>query len=162
MINIPQPPTDNLYKFAAILGLATLIVSGGAYVAHTEWVSKHYDPARIVIRTAADSMQTALNDLTSGKASREQVASRMHAASAKLETSYPMLDSADAVTQPRAYKGNWAVAGMVVGLVLFLVGLALWYHRLQRYLDAATRAQAQPAHATPPPVSAKKKRGAKT
>lgn len=153
---MPEPPTDNLYKFVAILGLTATLAGAAALVTQIEWVSRQFDPARPLTQRVADSLNTIADDLMSGRlganqAGREKNADRLAATLPVLDSANALNSQAEAVTEARAWRVYAAGGAMVLGLILFLAGSYFWYQRHQRYLDAILKADAVSRGLTPPP-----------
>jgi len=145
LLNIPSPPTDNLYKFLALAGI--LIVVGGYVFVYLQADRSQellrelkQGAALIHAETEIARLRSLLNDPNErrGKHLEEgyEAAARERARLTKVEEELKFL---------LAWKNRSMIllaAAHVVGSVLSAVGFALWYQRVQRYQDLILRRQA--------------------
>ena len=162
-----QPPTDNLYKFLAIFGV--LIVAFSIYVPLLRYIDLNRlsvrsdaiygpmaDPLRVLAKEATAELecviyQDYLRDrqkppmlnpcpTVSGAKSKGDIA-RPEVARLKAQVA-PIEVERKSVWQEYVLFLYIGIAGFVVGVLMCIAGFWLWYDRLQRYLDAAVKADA--------------------
>lgn len=154
-----RPPTDNLYKFVALSGLAILAAAGWTHLSVSLQVYKYDRDAMGVINQmieekrkfiAAELLKLA-DDLENGVVkTREETMARSHKIFVEDEP-----ESYDKQLE-RLTKLGWSSAmlqrdhdpellllkgAMVIGMVMSGVGFWLWYVRVQRPLDVVMRSE---------------------
>jgi hypothetical protein len=133
MAMLPGPPTDNLYKFMAIFGLALIIASFvGAYKAEAEIQSRF--GARIRERELLMLEQRREAALGPAYEHRDwRIILDSFAVEARADT---LANEGLLAVKTRFDVLLWVGAGMS------LAGFLLWYTRLQRFEDALVKRKA--------------------
>lgn len=150
-MNIPSPPTDNLYKFLALAGI---LVAVGSYIfvylqadrSQELLIELKQGAALIHAETEIARLRSLLNDPNERRSKHleeaYETAVREGARLTKVEEELAFL---------LAWKNRYMialVAGLVVGAALSAVGFVLWYRRVQKYQDLILRRQATEAKGT--------------
>ena len=137
MIPVPTPPTDNLYKFAALFGLAVALAAGGS-------AAKLASDRDSENRSAEVRALTAIRE--ADRLSRSTVTTDRERAVALADSVRRLVDSVEAAAERRAERPSYAIPllifGAVLGTAISGVGFTLWYQRHQRYQDQAVRRDA--------------------
>ena len=155
---LPTPPTDNLYKFMAITGLALMVLSfvpleiavrdlhlraielGGQNKILTielQRLNEQSEAAPHAPGKSGDERREHLRDLwTQARIKQAQIATTKEQLEATLE-------------KYRDYV-FFSSVGVGIGGFLSVLGFSLWYKRLQRYQDEAIRASTRTSDTTPP------------
>jgi len=140
MLELPQPPTDNIYKFFAIFGLVLFLASG---LLCWEQVQQ-----RVLIESEIEhlSQQIAYNlklpdslILDTGKVLRNASPEDK----AKTTRINELKERRADLTVPFWLLLAVGMLGVASGLVLMVKGFRLWYDRAQTYQDQVLRAQAE-------------------
>jgi hypothetical protein len=155
------PPTDSLYKFIAISGVAIVLVSFYTLTsAPREFQQRGRDVAlkEAQVRAELENMSNrvvrfeqrldnALADTNAMPAEAKQawregleslitdaysLNQQVYAISVQLD----FRDKDEAIVKESVRRSYY---GAAVGLVIGIIGFALWYRRIQRYQDAALR-----------------------
>lgn len=132
MFESVRPPTDNLYKFIAIFGLAILLVSGWSCL-QTYSLQERLDResvGRFRLLAEAIILSVAEADGTFTRPTESEI-QRL-----RDEAYGNVTDRIDAATPL-----TLAIAGMAIGAGLTIVGFTLWYRKVQRHLDKLLLAQ---------------------
>ncbi|HLG35875.1 MAG TPA: ATP-dependent Clp protease proteolytic subunit [Bacteroidia bacterium] len=155
-MTIPNLPTDNLYKFIALSGLALMIV----FVLYPikRWSEANIEMAKIrgdtvmifrkawLInneRTELSKMETKLNDeLKTNRLLLEEVLKAKNSlkekdydfkiSAAEVQAKLLLLDEQD---RQKDIMLNISIAGGLVGIALAIIGFILWYVRVQKPID---------------------------
>lgn len=161
MIELPKPPTDNLYKFLAIFGIVLTLGSGAALVAYRDWLIKRYGPVGDLLNEASDSIGAILADRREGRTDPE--IDHRRELFAGNSTHRAVLEQERIVdeVENRQLIEYASYGGFVLGLGMVVVGFWLWYSRHQRYEDLLVQLRVSEAQAPkevakppiPPPVS---------
>lgn len=162
MLDQIRPPTDNLYKFLALSGLALLLAAGWAHIRVDLELFKIQRDAESMIkvmtrelaRHLATEFRTAAADVDSGKIS--DAASAMKRVDAILASPSP--NEAEHIEQlatlawerGRLLRTNdpervLLRVAMLIGLLLGVAGFVLWYQRVQQPLDEILQSQVREA-----------------
>lgn len=142
MINLPQPPTDNLYKFTAILGLVLGAGSVAYGVAYRDWEFRRWEAPTVLLNALNDSLSGIIAANQRGTDTPEQHQHRLDGAESALKSAMFSWDIAREEIDRRRVLWYGSIAGSALGIGLAGLGFALWYRRLQRYEDALVRARA--------------------
>lgn len=145
MIKLPDPPTGNLYKFIAILGLAVMVASAALLVGYKEWRLTESEPMARATRELTDSMMALSADRANPKVTSAEYEVRLSRAKHLRDVWVAEVDRYISNVDARDWKYYASLGGLIVGAGLAAAGFFLWYHRLQRHLDQMVRAQATPA-----------------
>lgn len=161
-MNIPNPPTDNLYKFISISGLLIFLVS----FIFPRYLNKEYVLLYGEIKGELRSMENEIESLDNSIVSDDSI--RAQIPLLLLHPSLPNLfqkllsdelyksknlrkEMRDLVkkweTSEALYSEieNWrkiGYYGIGCGLILMIIGFALWYLRLQKYQDMILKNEA--------------------
>jgi len=166
-------PTDNLYKFLAIFGLIVTMFS--VYVPLQHYIEYGRVTSRFFLATlplgereiaisragAIEAICTAAkahspsepapsdgktDEFCKGVPIASAAASAAKEGIDKLrEQVRPLEAQRDLVWQEFAIYLQFGIGGVVLGIAMTIAGFVLWYFKLQRYLDAAVKADAMPA-----------------
>ena len=135
MINIPKPPTDNLYKFMAIGGfilfLSSWIVPGIVYLKIIEINSD------LLILETATNIEASKLESTGDKSSSISPEKYL-----KLKTE--LFDIQRRIEEGKLYLLMGFIFGILLGsggMIASYYGFHFWYHRLQVYEDKILRAK---------------------
>ena len=139
---LPNFPTDNLYKFMALSGLA---LAFGCLVIFIQ-ISKNKENKKAIV-----SAETFIGDRLKedvdiyAKLGQETSSNELKSyALEKLEKAYPEYFAqntknakakSELVAAQRKIRVRFAISGIIIGLILSLSGFILWYFRVQRHLD---------------------------
>lgn len=162
-----RPPTDNLYKFLAIFGL--LVTTFSIYVPLLRYIefnrlslrtdavySPMLDPLRVLDDEAKAEAECAIYQAYVRDKQRPSMADpcpKVADARAKGVPARIAVERLQAQVAPLEIerKSVWqeyvlflyiGIGGVVFGVLMCVSGFWLWYVRLQRYLDAAVKAEA--------------------
>ena len=143
MITVPAPPTDNLYKFLALFGLAIVIAAGGMA---GKLQLDHEDVERNTeARALASPLEADRLTRSSNPADRARGV-------ALADTVTKLADSVQAVADRLKAKPSKTLPTLIcialAGVAVSTVGFILWYCRFQRYQDRIVERQA--AQSSPP------------
>ena len=138
-MNVPMPPTDNLYKFLAVTG-CILFVSGNVghalatrqYLVGMKAVNDHYTSEML---RAADGVK-AVGDVDTAK-------TKFIAASARDWAEFNE-SHARRVLEIAQRDATYVTS---IGAALMFVGFLTWYFLIQRHLDQQTRLEVAAARA---------------
>lgn len=125
MIDDLQPPTDNLYKFLAIGGLAVAVVS---YVFLLRWQSTlraQWVDSQVVL--VAGGYQDGTGMPTDP--ALRQAYCRRELVNSELAGLYKFL-------------GGWVAPTAAISTTISVLGFGFWYFKIQRYEDTILRLQA--------------------
>ena len=168
-----QLPTDNLYKFLAIFGL--LVAAFSVYVPLLRYVEfirvSHrvdaiYGPMIESLRAIDDEARARLECaiykaylLEKKQPPTPDPCSDVVVVKDKTASARTELERQKAQVAPLEVERNslWqeyvlflyvGIGGLLTGVAMCIAGFGLWYVRLQKYLDAAVRAEASPKPST--------------
>src|SRR5580704_1991991 len=139
MLELPQPPTDNIYKFFAIFGLVLFLASGLLLWGQVQ--------QRVVIESEIEHLtqEIAYNlklpdspRLDTGKVVRDASPEDK----AKVARVNELKERIADLTLPFWLLIAFGALGTVGGLILMVKGFRLWYDRAQVYQDRVLKAQA--------------------
>jgi membrane-bound ClpP family serine protease len=155
MIKLPQfpeAPTDNLYKFIAIFGLALLLVGAilPTYITYSE--KMNYVETMAKVKALENEMLVAgdFEILEEFKTEKVRTSEEVERFNAKVRDF--TLKNGQAVAELERFNARnpFAVAAAdnirilyVIGAFLVAFGFVLWYYKLQRYQDLIIKNQAE-------------------
>jgi len=138
---IPSLPTDNLYKFIALTGFFTFVLSLGFLL--TEGAA--YETGLKTAQTQLDENEYALDYLNSERNTFTGNAEAMK----RFELGKDVTSIIENISrlQSKSRKTNRLIATWfgTIGLCFALLGFSLWYFKVQRYQDKLLKAQATEA-----------------
>jgi septal ring factor EnvC (AmiA/AmiB activator) len=157
-MDIPSVPTDNLYKFMALSGLAIVITCLYLFFSRADQLNERlYDVAerKSILEANIDAMNDEISKLNRSIAelkkaadSRDvlaQLTSRVEEGekikSELLHTRKELIDltaAAEVADMIRSLQTKQAIAFMLfetIGIVISGFGFMLWYTRVQKFLD---------------------------
>ncbi len=158
---LPQPPTDNLYKFLAIGGLLIIVLPlyyiinreavlnekirstlHGVKIDSIEWEFMEKDAEKMYYSidttklkdspTYAIDMRRTVDSLESKSRTRERATVKLAADTDFIISSRKELDKLEQI----------GLTIMIFGLLLSGAGFTLWYFRVQKYVDRALKEEA--------------------
>ena len=149
MLPFPNVPTDNLYKFIALSGVALFFFAGGLlFVAQKDFFDQHAALREVTARMAAENENLTLRDSfpnAVADADTADVERRLRAIDSLLIAYAGKRGVKDVYDTGRTVVIIVCVVMMVAGATIADVGFRLWYKRLQRYQDIIIRADARKA-----------------
>jgi fucose permease len=140
-------PTDNLYKFIALAGLAIMIFSGYFIVTRLEQgtaLRNQLDRESALIDVQENQIELALEQL---KLKIGVEAKALQSARNEIQRRKAQLGK-DAEAATRYLKFSlflfeYLFIAVYVGIGIAIFGFGLWYWKLQRHMDKAVREQKQ-------------------
>ena len=158
MIENFRPPTDNLYKFLALSGLAILLACGWAHLRVDIEIMKLDRNAHSLIQRMtrdrashlADQFELAAIDLDAGKIHDsatfktrvEQIFSSPYPNEEAQDREFvDLIWSRVTLLRDNSPERTFLKCGIGCGLILSTFGFILWYRRVQRPLDKILDAQ---------------------
>jgi uncharacterized membrane protein len=135
-MNIPNLPTDNLYKFLALTGIIILIFSIAiteTRLTELESESDYYLTQQGELYFDIQSLNSDLDRITDKeifelKRLKNEIRIRVF----KLSRTKELLLKKSKQTRTVF---RWSIFGVLSGLLISVFGFVLWYNRVQRYLD---------------------------
>jgi hypothetical protein len=135
-MNIPNLPTDNLYKFLALTGIIILIFSIAVTeirLTELESESDYYLTQKGELYFDIQSLNSDLDRITDKeifelKRLKNEIRIRVF----KLSRTKELLLKKSKQTRTVF---RWSIFGVLSGLLISVFGFVLWYNRVQRYLD---------------------------
>ena len=145
-MNLPTPPTDNLYKFVALAGLALLIFSivyPLKLIDDLELRLVDTEMRRDMLLVDISALERAADRLTATRVQNPAVTEQWTEIRKTLEKTHIENRSEEErfkilLKQIRG-KLIWLAVGTGVGYILAHRGFYLWYHRVQKPLDELAR-----------------------
>jgi hypothetical protein len=136
IMNIPNLPTDNLYKFLALTGIIILIFSIAiteTRLTELESESDYYLTQQGELYFDIQSLNSDLDRITDKeifelKRLKNEIRIRVF----KLSRTKELLLKKSKQTRTVF---RWSIFGVLSGLLISVFGFVLWYNRVQRYLD---------------------------
>lgn len=163
MLDLPNLPHDNLYKFVAFAGLALLIVSNVLYERSISELndlavivqSKHEasqsraEIDRLMYESISRRIESATekNEIQGIRDQAFQVATASQERSDALMNDLKRYGARNADIDRQEYL---SIAGTTVGAILMILGLYLWYVKIQRPQDMMLLQQSKMITKTPP------------
>ena len=153
-MQIPNLPTDNLYKFMAIAGLALIIISViiPLWIIHDLKI-KGYDLKieMAIIDVEAKSFEKQFQLHTQVPHNKKELSDHSHkqyfATVLDMEKNIAktkgQVDKLEFLRSEIQKMRVIIALGLGLGLILTFNGFRLWYSRLQKYQDAAIKSEAQ-------------------
>ena len=129
-MNVPNLPTDNLYKFMAIAGI--VIAAGGGLASYAAWQKADQD--LFLLQIDVDRLKAEIQHADE----RELILPEIHVAQAELSA---RADRARDVSNRLTGLAITSVLMILAGAGLALNGFRLWYTRLQVHHDELLRRQ---------------------
>lgn len=158
MLTNVTPPTDNLYKFIALFGLALVVLGFYVFNSESDRLTQGAGEMNVSLRALAAELgenaaaQKVLAETVEGIEGKEppnNLLFRLGAIDGVSEQAkvlaLSLQQTADRYLGDRGRaqrKANQAAVGGGAGLVIAIAGFWWWYFRLQRYQDAAVKKQA--------------------
>ena len=155
MLDQIRPPTDSLYKFLAIAGLAIFLVAGWAHFRVDLQMIKLDSKAELVIartvRNQAEHMKKLLaeaandNTIATADAAKDrlrEIVSSQHEGTQEDNLSLATLAwERGSLVRDNEPERTLLKISVGAGLVLSLIGFVLWYIKIQRPTDAILKLQ---------------------
>ena len=155
-MKLPPPPTDNLYKFMAILGLILLSSTIVIIIRMQDKSDKDFarvgliglikvDLAVLGWHEATGPPKTLKTDeaIENWRSAQKEKKEELETQLRKLEVSGLELEEFAASSRVRQRWARIAYVLVPIALVLTIVGFSLWYMRLQKFLDMYIRNKAE-------------------
>lgn len=160
-MNLPNLPTDNLYKFIALSGLAVMALCLILYLQSIE--SSEIAQGKIqIIEERIAIRQNVLNafsefiphvhDSPETEANSQKLFDRIEQEKkardivlAELQKEKPMFQVSESAAKLRR---KFLSVGMIGGFVTSVIGFVLWYFKLQRYQDFVVMFEAEEKRAS--------------
>ena len=149
-MEIPQIPTDNLYKFLALFGIVIM----AAYLIVPMYFDQQFQVRAIQAQAEADAVQAKIDgvsdreraqavEMTYQEKTRQLAELRVEQARAEGKKK-----EAEFLVKQSQRMLRWTKRGTVSGALVSMMGFLLWYLNLQRWQDLAQKKKAasQPAH----------------
>lgn len=153
-MNIPDLPTDNLYKFAAVLGfiLALLPLGYLAYRAESLAVNVATMKAREEIISEWLDDQLSVESPTATMEEVARIEDERRVLAVDVARVGADVDNVQAII--------WSLASLSgLGALSCFWGFHRWYHRVQKFQDAKLAADARASSSPPPSVPRRAKTG---
>ena len=149
-MQIPNLPTDNLYKFVALVGfvlvLATIFIS---FMVTERFVERGHD-----YQATLESVILIRSELNDSLRAQIEASSKKNRDLSPKKSAYDQREIDDVFAKSQIAKRNldhierqmkaWDIAFivfLVIGIAMQFVGFSLWYSRSQRYQDELLRLQ---------------------
>ena len=162
MLDQIRPPTDNLYKFLALSGLALLLAAGWAHIRVDLELFKFQRDAESTMKVMtselaghlANEFKNAADDIEKGKVRDEATLTKRVEAILASPTPNEAKHLKQLVSlaweRGRLLRNNdperiLLRVAMLIGLLLCVAGFVLWYQRVQRPLDEILQSQVREA-----------------
>lgn len=142
-MNLPNPPTDNLYKFVAIFGMVLVVAPLVLFFGRAGELRARSAEVRREVALLGFDVDVARQDQERSKEPDEPLKTRalrrrMVEAQARTTELSDLLEELERLA-------NVAKISAAAGLVLTIVGFTLWYERVQRFEDLVLRRQVEAA-----------------
>ena len=145
---MPNLPTDNLYKFTAIVGVVVLLVS----VYFPIIKSRELKLAMIeienqtkILRIETEYLEYITKNIKSAKEDRkiekEDIVSKSFIIKSKLQEILSKTKQLDILEEDYYIIIKLQKICMLIGLILSISGFILWYFKIQKYLDRQLKKQ---------------------
>jgi hypothetical protein len=135
-MNIPNLPTDNLYKFLALTGIIILIFSIAITeirLTELESESDDYLTQKGELYFDIQSLNSDLDRITDKEIFElKRLKNEIRIREFKLSRTKELLLKKSKQTRTVF---RWSIFGVLSGLLISVFGFVLWYNRVQRYLD---------------------------
>ena len=149
-MNIPNLPTDNIYKFLALSGL--FIVTFCISITEIKLADFETDLDVYEIQVAELEYEVQLLDSRLEKDSynevysSEKLADELKFKNFKLSNTHELL-----LKKSDKFKRtfHWSIFGIIIGLIICILGFYYWYVRVQRFLDYKLKKEASDEKPTP-------------
>lgn len=141
-MDIPNLPTDNLYKFMALTGLLLMIGSFLIVFFQAEKsreLSREFDQS---VAIAKAHLETAKAAPTKMGESPEVAAETLEKAKIQMAKSEAIQNELKLILDDKPTFLGFYLVGEVIGLILSISGFGLWYTRVQKYQDMLLKRQA--------------------
>lgn len=148
--DIPAFPTDNLYKFIAVAGLALALLSYWIFVRATARIRENIDELEIDMAPAQSRRERLRREIsrieTLANPNQEDIAT-LEGMLQDLEELMTVLSAKSTILNRKHQQlrelAVTVLVGFAVGIGVSSSGFLLWYHRWQRYQDQLIRQQAE-------------------
>lgn len=138
-------PTDNLYKFIAIAGLALIIFA--AYLDYTKGMETSLAVEELKGQLDIEKAESEYLNTQLSEALKKSDPSAYRKLSRELDKQSAVINAKLATVKFQAQVYDWLrkvlVFTYLVGIGVSLFGFFLWYFRVQRHLDAAIRLESK-------------------
>ncbi len=135
-MNIPNLPTDNIYKFLALSGLFIIIFSitmTEIKLADIQTDLDIYETQAAELEYEVQSLDSRLEKDTHNEAyNSEKLVDELKFKNFKLANTNELLRKKSDKFK-RAF--HWSIFGVIIGAIICLLGFIYWYNRVQRFLD---------------------------
>jgi hypothetical protein len=127
-MNVPNLPTDNLYKFIAISGV-TLCIS---CLALNTFAYQNFSERRVELLGQLQSIKSDQDEINVSVETLDISKKQIDAVKTKLESAG---NEVRALREPFDKSTRWYNAGAIIGFLGAIFGFVLWYFRVQKYED---------------------------
>jgi hypothetical protein len=147
-MELPNLPTDNLYKFLAIVGLILFLVAflyPGIIFISDKHFQKLYDPFIQYegFHTEEEILNNKIQALTQKGKPTEEDLQRKVGYESRLDQIKIEIAKVNAtqkvwsldIDTSRTFRNNYVLPIAILGLMLTFFGFYQWYHKLQKYED---------------------------
>lgn len=151
-MKLPSPPTDNLYKFTAILGLILFSSTIVIIIRMQDKLDKDFARVSMIGRIKVDLAVLGWNEsigppktlktddaIENWRSAEKEKKEELKIQLRKLEISGLEFEEFMASSRVRQRWAKIAYVLVPIALVLTIVGFSLWYLRLQKFLDMYVR-----------------------
>ena len=165
-MNIPNLPTDNLYKFIALSGIVLIILSLVLPNVEVTKLENKQEESSLAVPALqkqindlnlslsileSDTATTSMNklskqDLTKLRERIIELANKTYDARAEFDQNKIKSDSVGSSINKLSQELSFYSYLMNMGFVLMITGFILWYFRLQKYLDLIVKKEADKQH----------------
>ena len=154
-MQIPNLPTDNLYKFMALLGLILIILSTvfpiwtihyiGLKQIQSQTELDLFDIEEVYLRREQQEIRETLEALPPNKriGARRLTDEKARDHSIKFGQTKGKWEEIKYLNSWRKDLKVFIFTGMFIGSILTVYGFSLWYKRLQKYQDQVIKNEAQ-------------------
>ena len=141
-MNIPNLPTDNLYKFIALVGVVVLLAASyfpiikarELRLAKIE-IEGQMRLLEIEVQHLQDTTKQLGSNETIGDCNREELVGKAYKLKMKNEEIKTNSKKVEVIGIDYELIRKIQVAGMILGFILSAFGFFLWYFRIQKYQD---------------------------
>jgi len=141
-VNIPNLPTDNLYKFIALVGVVVLLAASyfpiikarELRLAKIE-IEGQMRLLEIEVQHLQDTSKQLGSNETIGDCNREELVGKAYKLKMKNEEIKTNSKKVEVIGIDYELIRKIQVAGMILGFILSAFGFFLWYFRIQKYQD---------------------------
>jgi len=152
VLTFPNVPTDNLYKFIALSGVALFFFAGGfLFVSQKDFFDQRAALRELTGRMEAERENMIARDSypnMTNLADTADVERHLRALDSLLVAHAGKRGAADVYDMGRKIVMVVCLVMMTAGATIADIGFRLWYKRLQRYQDIIVRAEAKKTKTT--------------